>query len=74
MLGIFAACAATQTVLRARQDETQGTAELVLGGGLTRTRWLADHVVVAAACAVLTIAAGSRGRRPERSRAAPMPT
>lgn len=61
MLGIFAACAATQTVLRARQDETQGTAELVLGGGLTRTRWLADHVVVAAACAVLTIAAGIAG-------------
>jgi len=52
MLGIFAACAATQTVLRARQDETQGTAELVLGGGLTRTRWLAAGIAGAAAGAL----------------------
>lgn len=33
MLGVFAACAATQTVVRARQDETRGTAELLLSSG-----------------------------------------
>lgn len=61
MLGVIAACAATQTALRARQDETRGTAELVLGTALTRTRWLADHISVAATAAALTIVAGIVG-------------
>ena len=61
MLGVIAACAATQTALRARQDETRGTAELVLGTALTRTRWIAEHISVAATAAAMTIVAGIVG-------------
>jgi len=61
MLGIFAACAATQTVIRARQDETRGTAELVLATTLDRQRWLADHLIAALGAATLTILAGVAG-------------
>lgn len=61
MIGVFAACAATQTVIRARQDETHGTAELVLSTAVDRRRWLADHFIVAAIAATLTLAAGVAG-------------
>jgi len=61
MVGIFAACAATQTVIRARQDETHGTAELVLATAVDRRRWLGDHLVTAAGASLLTIAAGITG-------------
>ena len=40
MVGIFAACFAVQTVARARQEETHGTAELLLSTPLSRVRWL----------------------------------
>ncbi|WP_240191174.1 polyketide antibiotic transporter [Microbacterium hominis] len=61
MLGVFAACAATQTVVRARQDETRGTAELLLSSGVARRRWLGDHVVVALVAATLTLVGGVLG-------------
>lgn len=61
MLGILAACAGVQTVVRARQDEARGTAEVVLATPLARTRWLADYLVVALAAVLLTIAGGVAG-------------
>ncbi|ALX65774.1 ABC transporter permease [Microbacterium sp. XT11] len=57
VLGILAACAAVQTIARARQDEAHGTAELVRAAAVGRVRWLADYVVVATCAVVLVTAA-----------------
>jgi ABC-2 type transport system permease protein len=57
LLGIVAACAAVQTVARARQEETHGTAEPVLATPVGRVRWLADYVVVATGAIVAVIVA-----------------
>ncbi|RLK46701.1 ABC transporter permease [Microbacterium telephonicum] len=61
MLGVLAACAGVQTVIRARQEEARGTAEVVLAEPVTRVRWLAEYVVVALAAATLTCLAGVAG-------------
>ncbi|MBN7794346.1 ABC transporter permease [Microbacterium esteraromaticum] len=61
IVGVLASCAAVQTVCRARQEEAHGTAEPVLAGAVDRTRWLASHLVVAAAAAGLTLAAAIAG-------------
>jgi ABC-2 type transport system permease protein len=61
MLGVLAACAAVQTVCRARQEESHGTAEIVLATPLDRVRWLADYLVVAFAAVVLVAAGGAAG-------------
>lgn len=61
MLGILASCAGVQTVVRARQDEVRGTAEVVLATPLARVRWLGDYLVVALAAVLLTIAGGVAG-------------
>lgn len=61
MLGILAACAGVQTVIRARQDEARGTAEAVLGAAVGRVRWFADYVVVALIAATVTVVAGVAG-------------
>ncbi|WP_217180692.1 ABC transporter permease [Streptomyces sp. AC495_CC817] len=58
MLGILAACAAVQTVVRARQEEAHGTAEPVLAAAVGRVRWFADYVIVATVAVVLVVAAG----------------
>ncbi len=57
MLGILAACAAVQTVARARQEEAHGTAELVLATPTGRVRWLADYVLVATCAVAIVVAA-----------------
>lgn len=54
MLGIVAACCAVQTVVRARQEESHGTAEPVLAARVRRVMWLADYLIVAT-CAVLVV-------------------
>lgn len=61
MIGILAACAGVQTVARARQEETHGTAEIVLATPIDRVRWLADFVLVGFAAIVITLAAGLAG-------------
>ncbi|SIT86692.1 ABC transporter permease [Microbacterium sp. RU33B] len=61
MLGVLAACAAVQTVCRARQEETHGTAEPLLSSPVARVRWLADYVCVGAAGIVLIVLAGVAG-------------
>jgi ABC-2 type transport system permease protein len=58
MIGILAACAGVQTITRARQEETHGTAELVLATPVDRVRWLADFIVVGFAAIVIILAAG----------------
>jgi ABC-2 type transport system permease protein len=69
MLGVLAACAAVQTVCRARQEEAHGTAEAVLATPVDRVRWLGGYAVVGfgaillvAASAVLGAALGLAGR------------
>lgn len=61
MVGLLAACAAVQTVARARQEEAHGTAEPVLATPVQRVRWLIDFVVIGFAAIVLTCAAGVGG-------------
>lgn len=61
MVGLLAACAAVQTVARARQEEAHGTAEPVLATPVQRVRWLADFVVVGFVAIVLTCAAAFVG-------------
>ena len=70
MVGIFAACFAVQTVARARQEETHGTAELLLSTPLSRVRWLGAFLLVgllgvliiaATAVAAAALGAGSDG-------------
>lgn len=58
MLGILAACAAVQIVVRARQEEAHGTAEIVLAQPVGRARWLLDYLIVAtAAVAIIVVSA-----------------
>ncbi|MCK2035199.1 polyketide antibiotic transporter [Microbacterium sp. SSW1-49] len=57
LLGILAACCAVQTVVRARQEETRGTAEAVLATPVGRVRWLADFMIVGVVAALIVIAA-----------------
>ncbi|MWB98057.1 ABC transporter permease [Agromyces seonyuensis] len=55
--GLLAACCAAQIVIKARQEEARGTAELVLATPVGRVRWLAAFLAVAAIGAVLALAA-----------------
>lgn len=61
LLGILVACCAVQTVVRARQEEARGTAELVLATPTGRVRWLADHLIVGAVAVLLVVAAAVLG-------------
>ncbi|MHA7238968.1 ABC transporter permease [Arthrobacter sp. TMS1-12-1] len=61
MLGILAACCAVQTICRARQEETHGTAERVLSSPVDRVRWLAGFVVTAFLGILVVIAAALAG-------------
>jgi ABC-2 type transport system permease protein len=56
MVGIFAACCAVQTVVRARQEETHGTAEVVLATPIARVRWLGDYLLVGFAAVIIVCA------------------
>lgn len=57
LLGILAACCAVQIVVRARQEETHGTAEAVLATPVGRVRWLADFVIVGVVAVLIVVAA-----------------
>ncbi|AMB59912.1 ABC transporter permease [Microterricola viridarii] len=55
LVGIIAAVGAVQAMVRARQDEAFGTAELVLATPVTRVRWFASYLVLGAVTAVLVL-------------------
>ncbi|WP_133830398.1 hypothetical protein [Arthrobacter sp. AG258] len=55
MAGILAAACALQAVIRLRQEEAAGTAELLLAAPVGRMRWLAGYLVLGAAAVVLVI-------------------
>lgn len=53
VMGMIAAVYAVQAVLRLHTEETSGRAEPVLSTGVSRLRWAASHLSVAAAGSVL---------------------
>lgn len=57
MVGVLAACFGVQTVQRARQEETHGTAEATLGTPVDRAAWLGAFLVVALAGIAIIVAA-----------------
>lgn len=57
LVGVLAACCAVQTGMRARQEESHGTAELLLGAPVPRVRWLAEYAIVGAIVVVVVLAA-----------------
>lgn len=61
MLGVLAACCAVQTVARARQEETRGTAELLLAAPMSRVHWCIDHLIVGFGAIVLIAVAADAG-------------
>ncbi|WP_214467682.1 ABC transporter permease [Microbacterium flavescens] len=61
MVGVLAACFGVQTVQRARQEETHGTAEPVLAAPLARGRWLGAFLLVALVGIVVITAAAVAG-------------
>lgn len=58
MLGMVAAAFAVSLVLRLHQEETTGRAETLLAGSVSRTRWMASHLVIALGGSALAILAG----------------
>ncbi|GAB2464916.1 ABC-2 type transport system permease protein [Conyzicola lurida] len=58
LVGVLAAACAVQAVIRARQEESGGTAELLLSTPLGRVRWLADYLVLGVIAITLVLAAG----------------
>ncbi len=54
--GVLAACCAVQVGLRARQEETYGTAETVLTTPVNRVRWLSDYWIVGVIVVVAVLA------------------
>ncbi|MEV8267865.1 polyketide antibiotic transporter [Microbacterium sp. NPDC076911] len=61
MLGVLAACAGVQVICRARQEETRGTAEIVLAAPLARVRWLSGYLVVAFVVVLIVVGAAFVG-------------
>lgn len=55
MAGVLAAAAAIQAVIRLRQEEAGGTAELLLASPLSRVRWFADYLLVGAIAIVAVL-------------------
>ncbi|MGO4103635.1 ABC transporter permease [Leifsonia sp. YAF41] len=55
LAGILAAACATQVVIRMRQEEALGTAELVLSSPVSRVRWLVDYLVLGTVSIVLVL-------------------
>lgn len=61
IVGAIAAMAALQAVVRARHDESSGTAELLLATPLTRLRWFASHLALGGLTAAAVLAASVLG-------------
>lgn len=59
MVGILAACCAVQAGLRARQEESRGTAEAILATPVPRVRWLAEYGLVGVAVTAVMLAAAA---------------
>lgn len=61
LVGVIAAAAATQAMIRARQEEADGAAELLLALPLSRARWLFDYLLIGAVAIAFVLAAATGG-------------
>lgn len=59
LVGMLAAAAGVQAMLRAREEEASGRTELLLTGPLSRLRWLGSWLVVAVGTVLLVVAASA---------------
>ncbi|TBN56233.1 hypothetical protein EYE40_01820 [Glaciihabitans arcticus] len=59
LVGILAAACAVQAVIRARQEEAGGTAELLLATPTSRVRWFVDYLVVGGIAIGLVLLSGA---------------
>lgn len=59
--GILAAFTGAQAIMRARSDEADGRAELVLAAPVSRTQWLLGYVLIALVSAVVVALAAGLG-------------
>ena len=57
--GVLAAAAAIQAVIRLRQEEAGGTAELLLAAPVSRVRWFGDYLVVGTIAIVAVLASAA---------------
>ncbi len=57
--GVLASAAAVQAVIRLRQEESGGTAELILASPVSRVRWFVDYLVVGGIAIVAVLLAGA---------------
>ncbi len=57
IVGVLAAACATQVIVRLRQEEAGGTAELLLATPLSRIRWLLEFLLVGVIAVVIVLAA-----------------
>jgi ABC-2 type transport system permease protein len=58
-VGVLAAACATQTIIRMRQEESLGTAEILLTTSVTRVRWLAGYLTVGGSAILMVLAAAA---------------
>ena len=61
MLGILAAAAAVQVILKARQEESHGRTELVLTSPIGRVKWFSGWLIISLLGALLTLLSGVAG-------------
>ena len=61
LIGVVAAAAATQSMVRMRQEEANGSAELLLSTPLRRTRWVLDYLLIGGVAIALVLAAAVAG-------------
>ena len=59
IVGVLAAACATQVVIRMRQEEVGGTAELLLATPVSRLRWMVGYLVVGVVAIVLVLASAA---------------
>lgn len=61
LIGVIAAAAGTQAMIRARQEEANGSAELLLALPLHRVRWILDYLFIGAVAIAFVLAAATAG-------------
>jgi len=61
LVGVIAAAAGTQAMIRMRQEEANGSAEMLLARPLHRIRWMLDYVVVGVVAIVGVLAVATVG-------------
>jgi ABC-2 type transport system permease protein len=59
IVGVLAAACAVQAVIRLRQEEAGGTAEVVLAAPVSRVRWLLEFIVVGVVAVALVLVAAA---------------